>query len=303
MKIIIDTDPGHDDALAIMLACKSSSLDVLCLTTVAGNSTIANTTRNARFVLGFLGRNDIPVFSGASKPLSRRLCQAVVHGKSGLEGIDPTNAAHLTNDAPKRIIDLVRTNPGEITIVALGPLTNIAAAIERNPDVMRKVQRIVMMGGAINVPGNMNRVAEFNFFVDPEAADIVARFPVPKQLVPLDACNGVVIGLENLHFIRDKSLRTLLNRMLKPYIANIAKDTGINGAVMYDPLTIFSLLNPRSCKIESFNMQVETIGEVTRGMSVVDKRQVTDGKLPNVDVVLSVDTRAFARFFNATLNL
>lgn len=301
-KVIIDTDPGHDDAMALMLACKSPELEVLAVTTVAGNSTIENTTRNARFILDFIGRNDIPVFSGASKPLARDLIQAVVHGKSGLEGIDPTNASNLTGDAVERMLEIIHSNPNEITLVTLGPLTNIAQAIQKDPRVMSQLKQIVSMGGAIDAPGNMNRVAEFNIFVDPEAADIVMRFQVPKVLVTLDACNQVQMQLEDFRRVANVPLRGLLERMIVPYIENIGNDTGIKAALMYDPLTVFFLLQPESCRTSDCNVQIETKGEVTRGMTVVDKRLITDGVEPNVKVVNFIVSQDFISRFIATLS-
>lgn len=302
MKVIIDTDPGHDDALALMLACSSAELEILAVTTVAGNSTIENTTRNARFILDFLNKGDIPIFSGAKQPLKRPLTQAVVHGKSGLEGIDPQGEAYLTNDAAGQILRLVRENPDEITIVTLGPLTNIATAINRNPMIMRKVRQIVSMGGAISVPGNMNRVAEFNIFVDPEAASIMLRLPVPVTLVPLDACNDVQMELEDFKQIKDRQLQGLIVKMMRPYIANLRDDVGIAAALMYDPLTVFFLLQPESCKTDICRIQVETEGEHTRGMTVVDKRAVKDGLGATVTVVTNIKAVDFVDQFIKRLN-
>ena len=301
-KIIIDTDPGQDDAVAIMLACKSPELEVLAVTTVCGNSTIENTTRTARFIMDFIGRGDIPVYSGASKPLKRDLVQAVVHGSSGLEGIEPQNESSLTGDAVGQIIRLVKDNPDEVTLVALGPQTNLAKAIQKNPRTMKRLKQIVLMGGAINVAGNQNRVAEFNMFVDPEAADIVMRFPVPKTMVPLDACNQVQMQLTDLKRIADDSLRNLLSRMFKPYISNLEKDAGIKAALMYDPLTVFYLLQPSSCQTQTLNVQVETKGKITRGMTVADKRVVTDGAQPNVRIVMFVEPQDFIDRFAETLS-
>lgn len=299
-KVIIDTDPGHDDAMALMLACKSPELEVLAVTTVAGNSTIENTTRNAQFVLDFIGRSDITIFSGSSKPLRRDLVQAVAHGKSGLEGVDPTNDSQLTGHAVDRMLALIRSNPNEVTLITLGPMTNVAQAIKKDPDTMKLVKEIVSMGGAIDMPGNTNRVAEFNIFVDPEAADIVMSFPVPKSLIPLDACNRVQMQLDDFRRVSNKPLRTLLVRMVTPYIENIGKDTGIKAALMYDPLTVFFVLQPSSCRVENLNIQVETRGVITRGMTVNDKRLVTDGALPNVKVVKFIEPEDFiGRFISA----
>ncbi len=303
MKIIVDTDPGYDDALALMLACKSPELEVLAITTVCGNSTIENTTRNAQFILGRIGRSDIPVYSGAARPLRRKLIQAVVHGASGLEGIDPQNEAYLSGDAVDQILRLVRENPDELTIVTLGPLTNIAQAIIREPETMRQVRQIVSMGGAIAVPGNKNRVAEFNIFVDPEAADIVLRFEgISKTIVPLDACNHVRMSLDDFERIQDPTLRRLVVKMMRPYIANLLQDIGVEAALMYDPLTVFFLLQPESCQTVQHCIQIETWGEVTRGMTVADRRSVPAAAAPNVTVVLDINGAAFARRFIDALN-
>ncbi len=295
-KIIIDTDPGHDDAMALMLAIKSDQFDIQAVTTICGNSTVENTTRNARYVLDILNRIDIPVFSGAKKPLERPLIQAVVHGKSGLDGIDPANKPKLTADAVEKIISIVKANPDEITIIALGPLTNIAKAILQDPETMKRIKGIVMMGGAIKVPGNKNRVAEFNIFVDPEAADTVFKFSVKKTLIPLDACNKVQLSLDDFKKITNSVLREVLLKMVKPYMENIYKDEGIKAAMMYDPLTIYYLLNSKACKTSIYNIEIETKGELTRGMTVADLR-IKNTFSPNVTVVEQINEEEFKKDF------
>jgi inosine-uridine nucleoside N-ribohydrolase len=187
-------------------------------------------------------------------------------------------------------------------VVTLGPLTNVALAIQKDPATMMLVKEIVSMGGAINVAGNKNRVAEFNIFVDPEAADIVMRFPVEKTLVPLDACNHVLMQLLDIARIKDDSVRSLLNKMLRPYIANLEKDAGAKGALMYDPLTIFYLLQPTSCRIEAQSVLVETKGDITRGMTVVDRRKVNDGMYANATVVTNIKSQDFIDCFVDTLS-
>jgi inosine-uridine nucleoside N-ribohydrolase len=300
-KIIIDTDPGHDDALAIMLAVKSDMFEIKAITSVAGNSTIENTTRNARYILELLDRKDIPVYSGAGKPLERELIKAVVHGTAGLEGADPKMEPNLTGNASDKIIELVQKNPGEIIIVALGPLTNIALAIKKDPETMRRIKEIVIMGGAIRVPGNKNRVGEFNFFVDPEAAEIVFNFPVRKVLVPLDACNNVQLQLKDFERISNKRLREPILAMMKPFIRNIFKDEGVNAALVYDALTVYYLLNPRACKVEYLDIKIEAKSELTRGMSVADLRNVSDKK-PNTIVVSYISSEEFKEDFIRTLS-
>ncbi len=299
-KIIIDTDPGHDDAMALMLAIKSGLFDVKAITTVCGNSTIENTTRNARWVLELLDRKDIPIYSGAGRPLNRELIQAVVHGESGLDGINPTNEANLTNNAVDKIIEIVDNNKN-VTLVTLGPLTNIALAIQQNPDVMEKVQEIVMMGGAIRVPGNKNRVAEFNIFVDPEAANIVFNFPVKKTMVPLDACNDIKFYLEDFEKIENGTLRDPLLKMMEPYIRNISGDEGVQAALMYDPLTIYYLISSENCETIELNVKISTSKELTRGMTVADLRKKPDSE-PNVTVVEKISENAFRKCFIETLS-
>ncbi len=301
-KIIIDTDPGHDDAMALILAVKSGVFEIQAITTVCGNSTIANTTRNTRYVLGVLGRADIPVYSGAGRPLVRSLVQAVVHGKSGLDGIDPTNPAGLTGNAVEKMLSIIKANPHEITLVTLGPLTNVAQAIERDPDVMRRVREVVMMGGAIEAAGNKNRVAEFNIYVDPEAADVVYSFPVKKTMVPLDACNDVKLYEDDFRAVKNTSLRPVLLKMVRPYIRNIARDEGVRAALMYDPITVYYLMNPDAAETYSCNVAVETKGEYTRGMTVADRRTKPADK-DNVTVVRAIAQNRFRKDFIRILSL
>ena len=300
--VIIDTDPGHDDALAIMLAVKSNMFKIQAITTVAGNSTIENTTRNARFILKLLCREDIPIYSGSEKPLKRNLIKAVVHGESGLEGLDPKNKPNLTGDAVEKILSIVKSCPNKITLITLGPLTNIAKAIQKNPKIMSKLKEIVIMGGAIRVPGNKNRVAEFNIFVDPEAADMVFRFPVKKTLVPLDACNHVKLNLIDFEQIKNESLKKPILSMMRPYIENISIDEGIKSALMYDPLTVYSIMNPKACKKKDYNILVETKGEITRGMTVAELRK-SKKETSNITVVERISEKDFKNDFIRILSL
>lgn len=296
IPIIIDTDPGHDDALAIMLAIKSGLFDVKAITTVAGNSTIKNTTRNARYILKLLDRKDIPVFSGSEKPLKRDLIKAVVHGESGLEGLDPKNEPNHTNNAVEKMLSTIENSPEKLTLVTLGPLTNIAKAIDKNPAIMSELKEIIIMGGAIRVPGNKNRVGEFNIFVDPDAAEIVFNSDIKKTLVPLDACNHVKLTLEDFEQIQNKSLREPILSMVKPYIENISADEGVKAALMYDPLTVYSLIKPKACKGKSYNVLVEAKGELTRGMTVADLRKISKDA-PNIFVIETIFEEDFKKDF------
>ncbi|MFX1520170.1 MAG: nucleoside hydrolase [Promethearchaeota archaeon] len=301
-EIIIDTDPGVDDALALMLAIKSGIFEIHAITTVAGNTTIENATRNARFILNLLKREDIPVYSGAVKPLERDLIQSIVHGKSGIGDLRPQNEANLTHDAVENILSIIEKNPQEITLVTIGPLTNVAKAIMENSTIMSKLKEIVIMGGAIKVPGNANRVAEFNIFVDPEAADIVFRFPMKKTLVPLDACNRVKMSMSDFESIKNPSLREPIISMMHTYIQKTFERLEIKAAFMYDPVTVYSLINPSACKKKEYNVLVETRGELTRGMTVAELRKVKR-EPPNVTVIETISEKEFIEDFITYLSL
>lgn len=216
-KLIIDTDPGHDDALAILMTLLSDQFEVLAITTVAGNATIEKVTRNAQAILDLIG-SPVPIFSGFDEPLKRKLVTAVVHGESGMAGFDTSSTdCRLTQNAPEKMVELVTANPEEITILALGPLSNVARAIQLDSQFSSKVKQLVIMGGAIDVPGNKNRVAEFNFFVDPEAADDVFQAEVQKVLVPLDVCNTVILQVDDFRKVQNERLQSILIPMMEHF--------------------------------------------------------------------------------------
>ncbi len=300
-ELIIGTDPGHDDVLALLLMIKSGAFDVKAITTVAGNSTIENVTRNAAFTLDLVDRRDIPIFSGQEKPLQRDLVLAVVHGDSGLDGVDLSGTPfELTGNASQKITELIKKNPNEITLIALGALTNVARSFQQNPQLPSLLKQIVIMGGAINVPGNKNRVGEFNMVVDPEAADIVFRADVPKVLVPVDVCNDFPIPLENFQELQGSSLYVPIMSMMQKFIEGIENDEGTKGALVYDAIAAYYLLNPNAFTLEPMDIVIETKGEHTFGMTVVEKRKNKSMK-PNVQVVTKIDKAAFIKDFFLTL--
>jgi inosine-uridine nucleoside N-ribohydrolase len=294
-KVIVDTDPGHDDALAILLLEKSGLFDIQAITTVAGNSTIGNTTNNARYILDLI-KSKTPLYSGAKKPLKRELIQANVHGASGLAGATIKKEESLSGDAAEKIIEIVRGNPHEISIVCIGPETNLAQAFLKDEQLPSLVKQMVIMGGAIEVPGNKNRVAEFNIFVDPEAADIVFRAPVKKILVPLDVCNDIFLTIEDFEKLRESPLYNPIKEMMKEYIGGIQKFEKTMGALMYDPLAAYYLINPGAYKISPMDIQIEINGDLTRGMAVADRRNWGEKKY-NIDVVNFIDRDAFVNDF------
>jgi inosine-uridine nucleoside N-ribohydrolase len=298
--IIIDTDPGHDDALAILLLEKSGFFDVKAITTVAGNSTIQNTTNNARYVLDLI-KSSTPIFSGAEKPIKRELIKAVVHGEGGLAGAEITRQEKLTGNASDKIIEIVRNNPNKISILAIAPETNIAEAFIKDPELPSLVKGIVIMGGAISVPGNKNRVGEFNIFVDPDAADTIFNADVKKILIPLDICNEVFFSIKDFDKLRNSPLYLPIRNMMGPYIEGIQTFEKTSGALMYDPLAAYYLINSKAFKTVPMDIQIEIQSELTRGMTVVDKRTWGDKKY-NIDVAVSIDKKAFGRDFFSILN-
>lgn len=299
-KIIIDTDPGVDDAMAIMLAVKSRAFDIKAVTTVCGNTTIDNTTRNAQYILNTVNADNIPIYSGAEKPLRRRLVTGVVMGQSGLGGIKPDDTPLLTNDASEKIAEIVEQNPNEVTIVAIGPLTNIAQAISDRPQVMEKAKELIIMGGAITIPGNKTSAAEFNIFVDPDAAKTVFEFPIKKTLVPLDICYQTLFALKDFEKITDPALRNVLLEMVKPYIENLKADENVDGAVMYDVLTIYYLLDANNCGTYSANIQVEDQDSSDLGRTFINLLQPTRGE--KVTILDQVNRDRFVNYFLQILN-
>lgn len=299
-KIIIDTDPGHDDALAVLLLEKSALFDIQAVTTVAGNSSIQDTTNNAQYILDLVD-SSAPLYSGATHSLSGDVVRAEVHGEGGLAGAQVSIQVDLTHNASEKIIDIVKQYPNEVTLLALGALTNIAQAFTMDPTLPSMVKEIIIMGGAINVPGNKNRVAEFNILVDPEAADIVFNANVKKVLVPLDACNHISFALADFDKLAGSLLYLPIKSMMEPYIIGIQTFEKDAGALMYDPLAAYYLINPDAYILVEMDVRIELNGTYTRGMTVADRRAWGD-KTPNTLVVTSIDRESFVRDFFSILS-
>lgn len=281
-QIIIDTDPGQDDAVAILLALASPELEVLGITAVAGNVPLRLTERNARIVCELAGRTDIPVFAGADAPLSRRLVTAEhVHGKTGLDGPqlpDPTMSLQERH-AVDFIIETLRTEPpGSVTLVPIGPLTNIALALQKAPDIAVRIAEIVLMGGAYFEVGNITPAAEFNIYVDPEAADIVFSSGVALTVMSLDVTHKALTTRDRVDAFR--AMGTQTGRMVAEwtdFFERFDKEKyGSEGAPLHDPCTIAWLLQPDLFTGRHINVEIETQSDLTRGMTVADWWRVTD---------------------------
>lgn len=294
-KVIIDTDPGIDDAMAILLMVNSKVFNLLAITTVAGNKSIQEVTNNASYVLG-LTDLEVPIYSGSLRPLKSKLIKANVHGEGGLGGVKVDTKFKLSNDADDRIAELVRKNPGEVTILAIGPLTNIARAFIKDPKLPLKIKQIVIMGGAIDVPGNKSRVAEFNIYVDPEAAKIVFNSEVSKVLIPLDVCIRTPLFMKDFEKLKKTRYYEFIMKIMRKYIKALKKYENLKGALVYDALAAYYLINKSAFFVEAMDVRVETKGEFTRGMTVADKTS-WGKKIENIKVAKEVNRNQFVKGF------
>ena len=298
-KIIIDTDPGQDDAVAILLALASpEDVTVLGITAVAGNVPLPLTEKNARIVCELAGKPDTPVFAGCDAPLKRKLVTAEhVHGKTGLDGppmADPTMPLQ-DQHAVDFIIDTLRREPsGTVTLCPVGPLTNIATAFDLAPDIVERVQEIVLMGGAYFAVGNITPAAEFNIYVDPEAAKIVFDAGVPLVVMPLDVTHKALTTKPRIDAFR--AMGTKVGGMVAAWTDFFERfdmeKYGSEGAPLHDPCTIAYLIRPGLFSGRHINVEIETTSELTLGMTVADWWRVTDRK-PNAMFMGDIDAEGF----------
>jgi len=282
-KIIIDTDPGQDDAVAILLALANpSQLDVLGITAVAGNVPLPMTLTNARMICELAGKARLPIYAGCDRPMKRKLVTAEhVHGKTGLDGItlpEPTMPVQDQHAVDFIIETLRHHDAGSITLCPLGPLTNIATAFEKAPDIVDRVDEIVLMGGAYFEVGNITPTAEFNIYVDPEAADIVFRSGCKLTVLPLDVTHKALATAPRVDAF--EALGTPLGKAVASWMQfferfDVAK-YGSQGAPLHDPTVIAYLLQPTLFTGRHVNVEIETQSELTLGMTVADWWGVTD---------------------------
>ncbi|WP_421269152.1 pyrimidine-specific ribonucleoside hydrolase RihA [Aeromonas veronii] len=297
LPVILDCDPGHDDAIALILALASPELKVLAVTTSAGNQTPDKTLNNALRILTLLGRDDIPVAAGAPKPLARELIIADnVHGESGLDGPklpDPAFAPQAMTGL-ELMAKCLRESPQPVTLVPTGPLTNIALLLAAHPELKPKIARIVLMGGAAGA-GNWTPAAEFNIYVDPEAADMVFKSGIPITMCGLDVTHEAQVMDEDIERVRAitnpvaQCVAGLLDFFM---IYHRDPKWGFAGAPLHDPCTIAWLLAPELFHGVECRVDIETRGEHTVGMTVVDRYGLT-GKPANALVLLGLDRAGF----------
>jgi purine nucleosidase len=297
-RIIIDTDPGQDDALAILLALASPELEVLGITAVAGNVPLALTETNARKICELAGKPETRVFAGAVRPLVRALVTAEeVHGKTGLDGPDlpqpkmPLEKQHAVDF----IIETLLSEPsGTVTLCALGPLTNVALALIREPNIASRIKQIVLMGGGFFEGGNVTPTAEFNIYVDPHAADVVFRSGISIVAMPLDVTHKALTTSKRIAAFRKLGTRVgvATAEMLEFFERFDEQKYGSDGGPLHDPCVIAYLLKPELFKGRHCNVTVETASELTMGMTVIDWWGVT--KRPkNATVMRDIDHDGF----------
>jgi purine nucleosidase len=298
-KIIIDTDPGQDDAVAILLALASpAEIEVLGITCVAGNVPLALTSKNARIVCELAGKPDVKVFAGCDRPLGRELVTAEhVHGKTGLDGptLPDPQMPLQEQHAVDFIIETLRAEaPGSVTLCPLGPLTNIATALQRAPELAERVQEIVLMGGGYFEGGNITPAAEFNIYVDPQAADIVFRSGIPIVVMPLDVTHKALVTKP-----RNDAFRALGTKVgvavaeMTDFFERFDKEKyGSEGAPLHDPCVTAYLLKPELFSGRHINVEIETHSELTLGMTVADWWRVTD-RAPNALFIGDLDADGF----------
>ena len=297
-KIIIDTDPGQDDAVAILLALASPELEVLGITAVAGNVPLALTELNARKVVELAGRPDIPVYAGCDAPLKRPLVTAEhVHGKTGLDG--PDLPAPRLGLQPVHAVDFIidtlrREPPGSVTLCPLGPLTNVATALSRAPDIIPRIAQIVLMGGAYFEVGNITPAAEFNIYVDPEAAEIVLKSGIDVVMLPLDVTHKALTTRPRIDAFRALGTRvgTAVAELTDFFERFDIQKYGSDGAPLHDPCVIAWLLAPELFSGRRVNVEIETLSDLTRGMTVADWWGVS-GRRPNALFIGDLDADGF----------
>ena len=296
IPIVLDCDPGHDDALAILLAAASPALELVAITTVAGNQTLEKTTLNARRVCTVAGIGGIPIAAGSDRPLIRsQVVAGDIHGESGLDG--PSFAAPSVEldarHAVEVIMDAAAARPGELCLVAVGPLTNVAAALRRDPGLAGRLRRIAIMGGAINI-GNTTPAAEFNIYADAEAARVVFESGVPITMVPLETTHRAVADEAVIARIAmlDTPVANLSVELLRFFAKTYERVFGFGAPPVHDPCAVVAIAAPAVLMTRPMHVAIETRGEHTYGRTVCDVHGVTN-QPPNADVAVDLDVAAF----------
>jgi inosine-uridine nucleoside N-ribohydrolase len=301
--IILDVDPGHDDAVALMLACGAPEVEVRAVTTVAGNVPLPKTTRNALRVLSLIGREDVSVGAGAEAPLARPLHTAEnIHGESGLDGpeIAESSLAPDERGAVQLMADVVEQSAEPVTLVPTGPLTNIATFLEEHPRLKERIGRIVLMGGSMGL-GNTTPAAEFNIYVDPEAARVVFESGLPLSMVGLDITHQAGAGPEEREHLRTTGrVGEVAAGLLEFFGGTYKRVFGFDAPPVHDAVAVAAVVEPEILETRSMRVDIECESELTRGETVCDFYGML-GKSPNAEVGVSLDTEAFFELLHRAL--
>lgn len=290
-KILLDVDPGIDDAMALALAVGDPRLEVTAVTATGGNVAPAQSTRNLQAVIEQLDPTRWPRIGAALEDQMLLADAREIHGANGLGGAEFRVAElHHQHRSDKIISDCIRAAPGEVTLLMLGPLTNLAAVLKREPDIAGMIGHLVIRGGAITAPGNCTAVAEFNIFCDPESARTVFRSPITKTLIPLDVTQQVLFTYDLLDKLPgpEKRTGTLLRTILPGVFRSYHQRLGLEGVYLHDVVGLIAALHPELFTTEALPGDVETDGVLTTGCTVFDRRHVADDQ-PNMDVATDVD--------------
>lgn len=299
-RIIIDTDPGVDDALAFLLALASPEIQLEALTTTQGNVTVDKATRNALSVLELAHASHIPVAQGSVLPLVGPLrASEAVHGASGIGNskLPEPNTTPVPQHAVDYLIERVMAEPKEISIFPIGPLTNLAMAIRKEPGFARAVKELVIMGGAIQDGGNMTPLAEFNIFVDPYAAHIVFHSGIPITLIPLDVTHKCLLKQEHVDRLAkiDSPITLFIKEVVEVYLKS-SLDLGYQGSSLHDPLTLATIIAPELLMLKEYYVDVDISGGVSMGKTFADFYNVSK-KPANMKIALNVQGEEFIELF------
>lgn len=299
-KLILVADPGIDTAFATALALHDPKLDVLALAATAGNVSSKQATRNVHVLIEQLDPPRWPKL-GEALPVDYDINGLEIHGQDGLGGIEyPCSQLHNIQPSDKLITDLLQLHREEVTILCMGPLTAVATALERDPDLVRLIKRIVCLGGSIKEPGDAGPVSEFHFACDPHAVRHILRSDVPITMIPLDVMRKIIFSPMDLQTLPRSRTGRFLSEIIPAGLRNTANVLGVEGIYLQDVVGVFAVSAPNRISSEPFLVDVETQGELTRGMSVVDRRR--RHSRPNVDVVLDIDVAAVRGYMQEILH-
>jgi inosine-uridine nucleoside N-ribohydrolase len=298
--ILLDCDPGHDDAIALLLALASPELELLGVTTVAGNQTLEKTTANAIRVLEFAGRADIPIAAGADRPLVRdRFVAAYVHGETGMDGPDLPlpQGAPIARHAVDFLADKIRESEGAVTLVPTGPLTNVALMLALHPDA--RPERIVLMGGAV-AEGNVTPAAEFNIWADPEAAARVFASGIDITMIGLDVTHKALFTTAHIGRLAGR-VGEMVTELLRFYDKFHREVYGFDGSPIHDAVAVAHVINSEFVETQHRNVEIDVESELCRGRTVVDVWRRTDRE-PNAHVGMDIDADGFLELLIERIN-